>query len=39
VAVVAYPQTGHSPAAPAFAEVACQIARRGTGVEYAQLAS
>ena len=39
VAVVAYPQTGYSPAAPAFAEVACQIARRGTGVEYAQLAS
>ncbi|HEX6525953.1 MAG TPA: LysR family transcriptional regulator [Streptosporangiaceae bacterium] len=39
VAVVAYPQTGHSPAAPAFAEVACQIARRGTGVPYAQLAS
>lgn len=39
VAVVAYPQTGHSPAAPAFAEIACKIARRGTGVPHAQLAS
>lgn len=39
VAAVAYPQTGHSPAAPAFAEIACKIARRGTGVPHAQLAS
>jgi len=37
VAAVAYPKTGHSPAAPAFAEVARRVARHVTGVPYAEI--
>ncbi|MCF7550658.1 LysR family transcriptional regulator [Pseudonocardia sp. WMMC193] len=37
VAAVAYPSTGHSPAAPAFAEVALRVARRATAVPHAEL--
>ncbi|MET9793826.1 LysR family transcriptional regulator [Streptomyces canus] len=38
VAAVAFPEAGHSPAAPAFAEVARRVARRASGVPYAELA-
>ena len=38
VAAVAFPQAGHSPAAPAFAELARRVARRAPGVPYAELA-
>lgn len=38
VAAVAFPEAGHSPAAPAFAELARRVARRASGVPYAELA-
>jgi hypothetical protein len=38
VAAVAFPQAGHAPAAPAFAELARRVARRAPGVPYAELA-
>ena len=36
VAAVAYPETGFSPAAPVFAEMARRVARRGKGVPHAE---
>lgn len=38
VAAVAYPSTGHSPAAPAFAELARRVARRAGAVPHAEMA-
>ncbi|MGW1562559.1 LysR family transcriptional regulator [Streptomyces sp. NPDC002144] len=37
VAAVVFPEASHSPAAPAFAELARRVARRATGVPYAEI--